>query len=96
MKKLKIQSNKNTWQEIKTDRKAVDHCIGLIYIFVINSPHNTLTLNPFTDEQLNLFGWHCEKTSWPFQFTLYILLRMQTISRQAARRLIVLHPKQNI
>jgi hypothetical protein len=46
--------------------------------------------------QTAYFTWHRAKTSLSFFITFYILFRMQTISPRAARRLIVLHRKQNI
>jgi len=36
-----------------------------------------IVVNPFTDEQKNLFAWHRAKTSLSFKFTFYILFRMQ-------------------
>ena len=51
--------------------------------------------DPFPDEQLNLLGTVPEQINH-FSSLSVFCLGCKTISRQAARRLIVLHPKQNI
>ena len=52
-------------------------------------------LNLFPDEQLFLDGRRA-KTSCHFSSLSIFCLGRKTITRRAARRLIVLHPKQNI
>ncbi len=51
--------------------------------------------NPFPEEQLILDGRRA-KTSMPFNSLSIFCLGCKTISRQAARQLIVLHYKQTI
>ena len=53
------------------------------------------SINPFPDEQLNLLGI-VPKQVCHFSSLSIFCLGCKTISRRAARRLIVLHPKQNI
>jgi len=51
--------------------------------------------NPFPDELLNLLGTVPEQVC-QFSSLPTFCLGCKTISRRAARRLIALHPKQNI
>jgi hypothetical protein len=53
------------------------------------------SIYPFPDEQLNLLGI-ISKQACNFSSLSIFCLGCKTISRRAARRLIVLHPKQNI
>jgi hypothetical protein len=54
-------------------------------------------INPFHDEQLTLLGTVPKQVCHFRSLSLSLFcLGCKTISRRAARRLIVLHPKQNI
>jgi len=51
--------------------------------------------NPFTDKQLNLLG-NVPKQACHFGSVFVFCLGCKTVSRRAARLLIVLHPEQNM
>jgi hypothetical protein len=66
---------------------------SIIQIIVIHKKCSSF--NPFPDEQLNLLGVVPEQVCH-FSSLSALCLGCKTISRRVARRLIVLHPKQNI
>jgi len=58
-------------------------------------PLVTYPVDPFTDKRLNLHSMVPKQVCYFSSLSVFCLGR-KTISRQAARRLIVLHPKQDI
>jgi len=77
------------------------HCLCISYntqlIYFTHSSFltNIYFINPFTDEQQNLLGI-MPKQVCHFSSLFIYCFGCKMISREAARGLIVLHPKQNI